>query len=74
LWDVADAPTSHLVPLSTAHGWAASTKPAALRAAQLALIRDSTAGRVRVTTAAGEITILKIPRFWAGFILLGEPE
>ena len=36
-------------------------------------IRDS-AGTVRVETRAGPIILPENPRFWAGFILIGEPE
>jgi CHAT domain-containing protein/tetratricopeptide (TPR) repeat protein len=74
LWDVADAPTSRLVP-AFYRAWLRGTdKAGALRSAQLALIRDLRNGRVKVTTPAGEIAIPEDPAFWAGFILLGEPD
>lgn len=74
VWDVADAPTSRLVPAFYRSWLAGSDKAAALRAAQLALIRDLRAGRVTVNTPAGEVSIPEDPAFWAGFVLLGEPE
>lgn len=74
LWDVADAPTSRLVAALYREWLRGASKARALRSAQLALIRDLRAGRVRVATAAGEITLPEDPAFWAGFTLLGEPE
>jgi CHAT domain-containing protein/tetratricopeptide (TPR) repeat protein len=74
LWDVADAPTSRLVPAFYRAWLGGADKARALRTAQLGLIRDLRAGRVTVATPAGPLAIPEDPAFWAGFILLGEPE
>jgi CHAT domain-containing protein len=74
VWDVVDAPTSRLLPAFYRAWLAGSDKARALRTAQLELIRDLRAGRVIVNTAAGAITVPEDPAFWAGFVLLGEPN
>ena len=74
VWDVADAPTSRLLPEFYRAWLNGADKARALRAAQLQLIRDLRAGRVKTPTALGQITIPEAPAFWAGFVLLGEPE
>jgi CHAT domain-containing protein len=74
LWDVIDAPTSRLVPAFYRSWLGGADKARALRTAQLGLIRDLRAGRVTVATPAGPLAIPEDPAFWAGFILLGEPE
>jgi CHAT domain-containing protein len=74
LWDVADEPTSRLLP-DFYRGWlAGASKSAALRSAQLTLLRDLRAGRVRIETPAGPVTIPEHPVFWASFALFGEPD
>ena len=74
LWDVADEPTNRLLPDFYRRWLAGESKSRALRAAQLRLLRDLRAGRVRITTPAGEVAIPEHPVFWAGFALFGEPE
>ena len=73
VWDVPDQPANRLfAPLYAA--WLRDGSPAdALRAAQLKLIADLRAGRVRVRTAAGEVVLPESPILWAGFVVLGEP-
>jgi CHAT domain-containing protein len=73
VWDVPDQPANRLfTPLYAA--WLRDGSPAdALRAAQLKLIADLRAGRVRVRTAAGEVVLPESPILWAGFVVLGEP-
>ncbi len=73
LWDVADEPTFMLLPefyrsLAKQH-----EKSRALRAAQLRLLHELRAGRVKVSTPAGELILPEHPVFWASFVLLGEP-
>lgn len=73
LWDVADQPSKHLLPhfyRALARG---EDKSRALRTAQLRLLRDLRAGRISVSTPAGNMTLPEAPLFWAGFILIGEP-
>ena len=74
LWDVADEPASRLLP-AFYRNWMAGAEigeEPQLRAAQAARLRR--AGTVRVETRAGPIILPENPRFWAGFILIGEPE
>ena len=74
LWDVADEPTNRLLPDFYRSWLGGASKSRALRGAQLRLLRDLRAGRVRINTAAGEVVIPEHPVFWAGFALFGEPE
>jgi len=74
LWDVADEPTSRLLPDFYRAWLGGASKSRALRSAQLRLLRDLRAGRVHINTAAGEVAIPEHPVFWAGFALFGEPE
>lgn len=74
VWDVADAPTSRLVPAFYRAWLGGADKASALRTAQLRLIRDLRSGRVTVATPAGPLAIPEDPAFWAGFVLLGEPD
>ena len=74
VWDVADEPTNRLLPDFYRRWLAGQSKSSALQAAQLQLLRDLRAGRVRISTPAGIVTIPEHPVFWAGFALFGEPE
>jgi CHAT domain-containing protein len=74
LWDVADEPTNRLLPDFYRRWLGGQSKDRALRAAQLQLLRDLRAGRVRINTAAGEVVIPEHSVFWAGFALFGEPD
>jgi CHAT domain-containing protein len=74
LWDVADEPTNRLVPEFYRAWKAGASKARALRTAQLRLLADLRAGRIRVDTIAGPIVIPEQPIFWAGFALFGEPD
>jgi CHAT domain-containing protein/tetratricopeptide (TPR) repeat protein len=74
LWDVADEPTSRLLPDFYRSWLGGASKSRALRGAQLRLLRDLRAGRVHINTPAGEVAIPEHPVFWAGFALFGEPE
>jgi CHAT domain-containing protein len=74
LWDVADEPTNRLLPDFYRAWLGGESKSRALRAAQLRLLRDLRAGRVTITTPAGNVSVPEHPVFWAGFALFGEPE
>jgi CHAT domain-containing protein len=74
LWDVADEPTTRLVPGFYRNWLGGQTKARALRAAQLQLLDDLRAGRVRLDTPAGLVTLPAHPAYWAGFALIGEPD
>ena len=74
LWDVADQPTNQLLTGFYRRWFGRASKARALRAAALALLADLRAGNVRIETAAGEVTVPEHPVFWAGFVLIGEPD
>ena len=73
LWDVADEPALFLLPRLYQGIDAGHDKARALRTAQLRLIADLRAGRIKVNGPLGSITLPEDPLFWAGFILVGEP-
>ncbi len=72
LWDAADQPTARLMREFYRGYTAGMPKDQALRAAQLHLIRDLRAGRVRVETGDTSTVLPEHPLFWAGFILAGR--
>lgn len=74
LWDVADEPTNQLLPTFYRAWLAGASKARSLRQAQLRLLADLRAGRISVTTPVGTIALPEHPVFWAGFVLVGEPE
>jgi CHAT domain-containing protein len=73
MWDVADEPTFRLVPEFYRALLAGQDKAAALRTAQLRLLRALRAGKVTITASGHTFTLPDQPFFWAGFVLLGEP-
>jgi len=66
--------STRTVPAFYRNWMAGASKARGLRRAQLRLLADLRAGTVRVETRAGPIILPENPRFWAGFILIGEPE
>ena len=74
VWEVADEPANRLLPPFYRAWLGGATKAAALREAQLRLLADLRAGRVRVATAIGQVPVPEHPVFWAGFALFGEPD
>jgi CHAT domain-containing protein/tetratricopeptide (TPR) repeat protein len=74
LWDVADEPTNRLLPAFYRSWLQGAGKAEALRAAELRLLADLRAGRVVVHTRMGDLVLPEDPAFWAGFVLLGEPD
>lgn len=74
IWEVADEPAGRLMPAFYRAWLGGATKAAALREAQLRLLADLRAGRVRVTTAIGPVPVPEHPVFWAGLALFGEPD
>jgi CHAT domain-containing protein len=74
LWDVADEPTNRLLPQFYRAWLGGATKASALRTAQLRLLSELRAGKVRIDTPAGLVTLPDHPVFWAGFALIGEPD
>jgi CHAT domain-containing protein len=73
LWDAADEPTSRLMRQFYRGYVAGEPKDAALRGAQLALLRALRAGEVRASAHHASVTIPEHPMFWAGFVLVGKP-
>jgi CHAT domain-containing protein/tetratricopeptide (TPR) repeat protein len=74
LWDVADEPSSQLVPRFYDGLAQGASKSRALRAAQLALLGRLRSGKVRLRSAAGEgIALPEDPALWAAFVVVGEP-
>jgi CHAT domain-containing protein len=74
VWDVADESAKRLLPAFYRSWLGGADKATALRASQLAMIRDLRAGRVTVATPAGEVPLVEDPALWAGFVLLGNPN
>lgn len=74
VWDVADQPTNRLLQDFYRAWLGGATKAVALRRAQLQLLADLRAGRVRVKMPVGDAPIPEHPVFWAGFALFGEPR
>jgi len=73
LWDVGDRTTARVVEGFYREWAAGASKDAALRAAQLALIRDLRAGRVAAKAGGTRIVYPEHPWFWAAPILIGAP-
>jgi CHAT domain-containing protein len=74
LWDVPDGPTGDLLAGFYRSGLGGRGKAAALRAAQLDTLRRLRQGKVTLQTAVGPVAIPEHPAFWAGFVLIGEPQ
>ena len=74
VWEVADEPANRLMPVFYRAWFGGATKAAALRQAQLQLLADLRAGRVRVTTPIGPVPVPEHAVFWAGLALFGEPD
>lgn len=74
LWDVADQPAGRLLPAFYRAWLAGASKARSLRRAQLQLLADLRSGSVKVETRAGPVVLPEDPKFWAGFVLIGEPD
>jgi CHAT domain-containing protein/tetratricopeptide (TPR) repeat protein len=73
LWDLADEPGRYLMRRFYTAWRKGATKAAALRRAQLDVIRALRAGKISVTTPFGAVVLPEHPALWAPFVLLGEP-
>jgi tetratricopeptide (TPR) repeat protein len=73
LSDVADVSAEYLVPRFYRSWQRSHDKAAALRTAQLSLLRALRAGEIKVQTAAGEFVVPEHPALWAPFVLIGQP-
>lgn len=73
LADVSDETTVRLVPDFYKNWLKGKSKAEALREAQLRLMHDLRAGRVRIRTPYGTFALPEDPVLWASFVLEGEP-
>jgi CHAT domain-containing protein len=73
LWDVSDRPTARVVSQFYREWIAGASKDVALRAAQLALIKDLRAGRIKASIGGREVIYPEHPWLWAAPILIGAP-
>ena len=73
LWEVPDAPMARLMVAFYAAYLSGVNKDRALRAAQMRLLADLRAGRVRRTVGHTVVTYPEHPWFWAAPILVGAP-
>ncbi len=73
LWDVANEPSAKLAAdFYTA--WRRGTdKRAALRYAQLRMIRALRSGTLTIQTPRGKVRLSNKPVYWASYVLIGEP-
>jgi CHAT domain-containing protein len=74
VWDVADQPANRLLPDFYREWLGGASKARALRTAQLRLLHDLRANKLRIDTPLGKIALPEHPIFWAGFVLFGEPD
>lgn len=74
LWDMADESAEVLVPRFYEEWQKSGDKSVALRAAQLSMLRDLRAGRLKVNTPFGDMSLPPHPILWANLILIGEPR
>lgn len=72
-WAIADKPSDLLMTRFYRYLLAGMSKAEALRSAQLDQIEDLRKGRVGIETALGRLIIPETPRYWAGFVLDGNP-
>ncbi len=73
LWDAPDESARRLMSRFYAELAGGHDKAESLRAAQLALLADLRAGRVKVASPAGDVVLPPHPALWAGFRVHGLP-
>lgn len=73
LWDAPDEPARRLMASFYRQLAGGHDKAESLRAAQLALLADLRAGRVKLASPAGEVVLPPHPALWAGFRVHGLP-
>ena len=73
LSDLPDAAGAFALPAFYSTWARGKSKAAALRSAQLELLRALRAGRIAVDTPAGRFALPEHPALWAGLVLIGEP-
>jgi CHAT domain-containing protein len=70
---VADEPTYRLIPAFYRLWQQGNSKSAALRLAQLEVLRALRAGRIKIHAPSGDFQLPEDPVFWASFVLEGAP-
>lgn len=73
LWDVADEPSAVIMKGFYTHWLGGLDKRAALRRAQLDLLRRLRTGSMSVRTPLGNVHLDARPFYWASYVLIGEP-
>jgi CHAT domain-containing protein len=73
LWDAPDESARRVMARFYDHLTKGEAAAESLRAAQLALLADLRAGRVKVASPAGDVVLPAHPAIWAGFRLHGVP-
>jgi CHAT domain-containing protein len=73
LWDLPDGPARHLFPEFYRAWTGGADRSAALRTAQLSLIRALRRGTIAVDTPLGSVKVPEHPAVWAAPVLLGQP-
>ena len=73
LWDVADEPTARLVADFYRNVRQGQDKAQALRKAQLSILAQLRAKKIKIATSGAPLTLPENPVFWASFVLIGEP-
>ena len=73
LWDVADEPGAAIMTAFYTHWLGGLDKRAALRHAQLDLLRRLRTGSMSVRTPLGNVRLDARPFYWASYVLIGEP-
>jgi CHAT domain-containing protein/tetratricopeptide (TPR) repeat protein len=74
LWNVPDQPADQLLKDFYRFWLRGEDKDHALRKAQIKLLDNLRNGKVTLKTAGGEVFLSDDPAFWAGFVLLGDPD
>lgn len=72
-WAIADKPSDMLMTRFYRNLLSGMTKAEALRSAKLSLIEALRQGHVAIRTPLGNLRLPETPRFWAGFVLEGNP-
>ena len=73
VWDVGEETWQPLMPRFYVEWQKGGDKSGALRAAQLSVLRDLRAGRLKVNTPTGDAVLPPHPFLWANAMLIGEP-
>lgn len=73
LWDIGEEAWEPFMPRFYVEWQKSGDKSGALRSAQLSVLGDLRAGRLKVNTPAGDMVLPPHPALWANAVLIGEP-